>query len=68
MLVTLATRTRSCIAEASARYAESHRLRHDSASYRTPAERADLQAAFRRHTGADHGFVGNTVVRGTWTD
>jgi hypothetical protein len=47
----------SLTASASARYrarraerAERNRLRAELASYRTPAERADLDAMFARHT------------------
>lgn len=49
-LITLATRRQAAFADARRRRAAQQRLRAELASYRTPAERAELDAILSRHT------------------
>ncbi len=52
-LTTLASRGAASLADARAARTEQRRLRAELDSYRTPAERADLDAILGRHTTDD---------------
>ena len=53
-LTAFATRHTAAFADSRRRRAERSRLRAELASYRTPAERAELDAILSRHTEQEH--------------
>lgn len=56
-LSTLAARRRTSFTDARLRRAAQQRLRAELASYRTPAERAELDAILSRHTEQEHDLL-----------
>jgi hypothetical protein len=56
-LTAAATRSRVAVADARRRRAAQQRLRAELASYRTPSERAELDAILSRHTEQEHDLL-----------
>jgi hypothetical protein len=64
-LTALATRRSAAFADSRRRRAAQQRLRAELASYRTPAERAELDAILSRHTEQEHELLAERV--GSWS-
>jgi hypothetical protein len=56
-LTAAATRSRVAVTDARRRRAAQQRLRAELASYRTPSERAELDAILSRHTEQEHDLL-----------
>lgn len=56
-ITAIATRQQATFADRRRRRAAQQRLRAELASYRTPAERAELDAILSRHTAQEHDLL-----------